>query len=284
MMEFVKEGGVNVIREIAVGLLFLLVLSAGMSGMMKASYSRGEWRKNAEKYWNRRMNKVKNGLWYERNALWLKQNGAGFHFGDWINPLNFLLIRLGIGLAGMTVFSMMSVWYGAAAMTVLYYLPVGLVLYMNNQDNLKMLPELKHLYHSLEIQTRAGVYITDALAEVYGSVQEKRLKQSLLDLAGDIVMRADLGEALERFQSKFDNNYIDSLCMIILQAMESGQSIDLLSDLSEQIKDMEAAVLERKKEAMDRSITFYQLGILVAVLGLVLYACVSQMFAAAVGF
>jgi hypothetical protein len=72
--------------------------------------------------------------------------------------------------------------------------------------------------------------------------------------------------------------------MIILQAMESGQSVDLLSDLSEQIKDMEASVLSQKKEALDRSVTFYQLGILIAVMGVVLYACVTQMFAAATGF
>lgn len=47
---------------------------------------------------------------------------------------------------------------------------------------------------------------------------------------------------------------------------------------------MEAAVLSQKKEALDRSVTFYQLGILVAVMGVLLYACVTQMFAAAKGF
>ena len=110
------------------------------------------------------------------------------------------------------------------------------------------------------------------------------LKQALLELAGDLVMRAELEEQLVKFQGKFDNRYIDSLCMILLQAMESGQSVDLLGDLSEQIKDMEAAVLGQKKEALDRSVTFYQLGILVAVMGLVLYACVTQMFTAVTGF
>ena len=110
------------------------------------------------------------------------------------------------------------------------------------------------------------------------------MKQALLELAGDLVMRAELEEQLVKFQGKFDNRYIDSLCMILLQAMESGQSVDLLGDLSEQIKDMEAAVLGQKKEALDRSVTFYQLGILVAVMGLVLYACVTQMFTAVTGF
>ena len=89
---------------------------------------------------------------------------------------------------------------------------------------------------------------------------------------------------MDRFQQKFDNRYVDSLCITLLQALESGQALELLSDIGEQIKDMEAGVLERKKNALDRSITFYQLGVLAVVLGLALYACVVYMFGAAAGF
>ena len=60
-------------------------------------------------------------------------------------------------------------------------------------------------------------------------------------------MKADIYEALDRFQSRFDNRYIDSLCITILQALESGQALALLGDITEQIKDMEETVLERKK-------------------------------------
>ena len=105
-----------------------------------------------------------------------------------------------------------------------------------------------------------------------------------MDLAGDIVMKADIYEALERFQKKFDNRYVDSLCITVLQALESGQALELLSDIGEQIKDMEALVMERKKASLDRSMTFYQLCVLAAVLGVALYACVTDMFAAASGF
>jgi pilus assembly protein TadC len=115
-------------------------------------------------------------------------------------------------------------------------------------------------------------------------VQQERLRSALLELAGDIVMKADIYEALDRFQGKFDNRYIDSLCITILQALESGQALELLGDIGEQIKDMEETVLERKKAALDRSITFYQLGVLAVVLGIALYACVTYMFGAAAGF
>ena len=155
---------------------------------------------------------------------------------------------------------------------------------MNRQDNEKLLPELKLVYHALEIQIRAGVYVTDALAECYGSVRVKRLRQALLDLAGDIVLKADIYDALDAFQKKFDNRYIDSLCITILQALESGQALELLRDIGEQIRDMEETMLERKKTALDRKLTFYQLGVLTVVMGIALYACVSYMFGAASGF
>lgn len=147
-----------------------------------------------------------------------------------------------------------------------------------------MLPELKMMYHALELQTRAGVYVTDALAEMYGSVQEKRLKAALLELAGDIVMKADVEESMEKLKNKFNNSYIDSLCIIILQALESGQAVELLRDIGEQIKDMEAYVLMQKKASLDRKLTLCQLLVLTVVLGIALYTCVMYMFRAAQEF
>lgn len=97
-------------------------------------------------------------------------------------------------------------------------------------------------------------------------------------------MKSDVDSALEKLQGKFDNRYIDTLCITILQALESGQAVDVLNDIAEQIKDMEAALLDKKKTNMDRSITFYQLGILTAILIVVIYTCVTHMFAAAAGF
>lgn len=228
--------------------------------------------------------KNRNSGWYRRTAGWLNKNGAGFHYGKWLNPTWYLTIRIVLALLGMLTISGISLGYGILASIFLFFLPGWMLTYLNRQDNLKLLPEIKLVYHALEIQIRAGVYVTDALAECYGSVQEKRLRHALLELAGDIVMKADIYEALERFQGKFDNRYIDALCITILQALESGQAVELLSDISEQMKDMESTVMERRKGALDRSITFYQLGVLAAVLGVVLYACITHMYSAAIRF
>lgn len=225
-----------------------------------------------------------NTAWYRRKGVWLVKNGAAFHYGRWVNPARYLTLCTVLALLGLLAIGRVSWAYGILAGVLLFFLPDWLLEYLNRQDNIRLLPEIKLIYHALEIQIRAGVYVTDALAECYGSVQERRLQSALLDLTGDIVMKADIYESMEHLQGKFDNRYIDSLCITILQACESGQAVELLGDIGEQLKDMEAAVMSRKKNNLDRSVTFYQLGVLCAVLGVILYACVSHMFAAAVQF
>lgn len=221
--------------------------------------------------------------WYLRTKQFLTKNGGAFHYGSWLEPGRYLAARVVVSALGLLIFGTVGWGVGAAAAVTLFFLPGVLLVYLNGRDNERLLPELKLVYHALEIQIRAGVYVTDALAECYGSVQEPRLREALLALAGDIVMKADVFDALERFQGKFDNRYVDALCITLLQALESGQALELLGDISEQIKDMEETVLARKKSSLDRSITFYQLGILAVVLGIALYACVTYMFGAASG-
>ncbi|MCM1065045.1 MAG: type II secretion system F family protein [Eubacterium sp.] len=226
----------------------------------------------------------KRSVWYLRMEKWLRKNGAAFHYGKKIDPERFLAVRIFLAMCGFLALGRINVWAGVGGLAALFFLPALFLEYLNRRDNERMLPELKLVYHALEIQIQAGVYVTDALSECYGSVQERRLRRALLDLAGDIVMKADIYEALDRFQTCFDNRYIDALCITILQALESGQALALLGDISEQIKDMEETVLERKKGALDRSITFYQLGVLTVILGMALYACVTYLFGAASNF
>ncbi len=234
---------------------------------------------------NAGLKKSRNGLFdYRKLEAFLTRNGADFHFGRWINPISYMVIRLTAGGMGMLLGVYYEIWLGFILAVIFFLLPDMMLVWLNGKDNERMLPELKLVYHAMSMQIKAGVYVTDALAECYGSVREGRLREALLTLSGDITMKADVEEALEGFQGKFDNQYIDALCITILQALESGQAVDLLSDIGEQIKDMEVTIMSRKKSNLDRSITFYQLGILSAILAIVLYACVVYMMAAVVNF
>ena len=233
--------------------------------------------------WNLR--KSRNSfLDYERLKGFLERNGAAFHFGRWVGPINYSAIRLVMAGTGLLIGSFYEIWLGVILTVLFFVLPDVMVTWMNSRDNDRMLPEMKLIYNAIAMQIKSGVHVTDALAECYGSVQEGRLREALFTLSGDIVMQADVEKALERFQCKFDNRYVDALCITVLQALESGQAVDLLSDIAEQIKDMEVAIMGRKKSSLDRKMTFYQLGILSAILVVVLYACITHMMAAAINF
>ncbi|MCM1185185.1 MAG: hypothetical protein NC251_07140 [Lachnoclostridium sp.] len=221
--------------------------------------------------------KTQRSKWYQRTEEMLKRKGAAYHYGEWVNPVRFLALKAVAAALGFAACIRISPIGAVCAGLCLYLLPGMLLHYFNKKDNEKMLPEIKLVYQAMSMQIQAGIYVTDALTECYSGVRDIRLRQALLKLAGDIVVKGDTLCAMEEFQAQFDNRHIDSLCITVLQALESGQAVELLNDIGEQLKDMETAILEKRKGNLDRSITFYQLGVLAAVLGVVLYACVSYM-------
>ncbi len=221
---------------------------------------------------------------YERWENYLKIHGASYYYGTWMNPVIYMALCIVTGLVGLTLGVTSGLLTGLVFALVGVFMPGILLQYLDKRDNERMLVELDLVYSALSIQIRAGVYITDALTECYGSVTHERLRDALQNLSGDIVMKADLDQALERFQGSFRNRYIDSLCITILQATESGQAVELLGDIAERIKDMEITLQHKKKEQLNRSATFYQLGIFALILVLVLYACVAHMFSTSIFF
>lgn len=273
--------------QIVVKIISVLIaaMTAGLIVIVAATCRPGKLLLQTYEEIGRGLKKSRNVLFdYQKLEAFLERNGAEFHFGKWIGPISYMTIRLVAGGMGLLLGTFYEVWLGPVLAIMFFLLPDMMLTWLNSKDNERMLPELKLVYHAMSMQIKAGVYVTDALAECYGSVQEGRLREALLTLSGDIAMKADVEDALEGFQGRFDNRYVDALCITILQALESGQAVDLLTDIAEQIKDMEVTIMSRKKSNLDRSITFYQLGILAAVLVIVLYACVMHMMTAVVDF
>ena len=226
----------------------------------------------------------KEGSVYEKVESWLKKNGASYHIGKSIDPgrLAGLCIVMGCAgfLAGMSVSGFMGLLLGTGLAIAL---PLAIPA-LNRADSKAMLPDIRLIYHSLGVQIKSGVYVTDALAECSTSVRNKRLKDALSEFYADVIMKSDIYSSLERFRSSFDDRYIDSLCITVVQALESGQAVELLGDIAEQVKDMEEEVFESRKASLDRLLTLSQLLVLGSVLATALYTCVIYMMQRAVGF
>ena len=228
--------------------------------------------------------KQKSNSHYLRLESWLKKNGAAYHLGKRIDPGRFMVMCIVMGLTGWMAGSGVSALWGMTLGAGLGILPPLLVPVLNRADNRNMLKDIRLIYHSLGVQIKSGVYVTDALAECSSAVENIRLKDALSAFYADVIMKSDIYASLERFRSSFDDRYIDSLCMTVVQAMESGQVLELLKDIAEQAADMENEIFEARKASLDRLLTFSQLIVLAAVLGTSLYTCIVYMMSRAAGF
>lgn len=232
---------------------------------------------------NNRLREVPKGLFdYEQTAAFLTSHGASWHIGRSITPTKYLLCRCGLALvllvAGIRYLNPL-----AAVLLMLpgFWLPKLYVLRANHNDNIQMLDQLQSLYSMLQQQIMAGVYVTDALAEAYQGIDRGRLRSALEELSGEILLKKSFTAAMEHFNAKFVNSMIDSLCVILIQAQESGRSADLLKDMADQLKDLQLEGLLKKKERLDRIETMCIMGIFIVVMGLVIYSCVQTMFQSA---
>lgn len=64
-----------------------------------------------------------------------------------------------------------------------------------------------------------------------GSPTHPRLKAALMDLTGDIASTNNLVLSMEMFDSKFDNDNIHNLVVLVRQLSDTGSVAGLLSDI-----------------------------------------------------
>ena len=169
---------------------------------------------------------------YEETRRFLMSHGAIDHLGRWIDPVKYLAIRICLAAIGFTIGVYINAFLGLISMGIGFYLLPLLLLYMNNKDNDSLTPQIQTLYSLLQVQIHAGVPMIDALTESYLSFPPGRLRNALNDFTISIYFNGSFDKSLRELNAKFDNGFIDSLCIILLQARESGQAMELLRDIS----------------------------------------------------
>lgn len=203
----------------------------------------------------------------------LNTKGATYLFGEMATPVTFMIVKiLMFLLLFMVGMSLGGVLPGALIGIAGFFVPDILLTISNSADNDAMLSDIKCIYDTLRIQTKAGVFLSASLCECYLAVKNRRLKSALLELTNDISTRRDIDDALERFNEKFDCGQIDIFCIVIRQSMESGRSVKVLEDLSLQMNDLQHAINMKEKEALDRKVQIIELLIFVGLLAVTVYS------------
>lgn len=215
----------------------------------------------------------------------LKTRGAVYMFGEMATPVTFLLVKLlAFLLLFMVGISFNSVPAGLTLGVIGFFMPDILLNVSNSMDNDTMLSDIKCIYDTLRIQTKAGVFLSASLCECYLAVKNRRLKSALLELTNDISTRREIDDALERFNEKFDFGQIDIFCIVIRQSMESGRSVKVLEDLSLQMNDLQRAINMKEKEALDRKVQVIELMLFVGLLAVTVYSLGVEVISSALIF
>lgn len=225
-----------------------------------------------------KLRKIPSGYFnYERLEKYL------IRMGQRATPAQFILIKLELGV--------ILIFIGIQSRNILltfilpivgFYIPDFRLKRSNKRDNDKILKDLQRVYDVLRIETKSGVHIADAISECYLVARNERLKQGLLTLSTGLSANKDIQLALQEFNNKYNNPYIDSFCIIIKQSLETGKTVQILEDLSEQISDIEEARYLSEEDEVESNagkiqFAIYLLGMVTAFYGLVLELTESLM-------
>ena len=218
-----------------------------------------------------------NFLNYESIEKFISYTGLGYQFGKWFDPMVFLGVCILLALLGFFV---------GFSINPLAQIPLGIVGFftlvfvgtLNNvQDNSQLLEDIKGVYDTLRIQTKAGVFLTSAIQECYLVVKNKRLKQALIELANDLLVKNDVESAADEFQGKFRNQYIDQMAVIIKQSQEQGRAAQMFDDIQGQIDDIQTAINLKEKAKIKNQITICQVFVYVQILQVVVFCVVGTL-------
>lgn len=202
---------------------------------------------------------------YDTTEELLKKNGIMDKL-PFINPNNYQICRILMGvILGLLGNVLLKELDFSQPWLAFLLIPVGfpftdrIVKELNEQDNEKMLPDIRKIYNTLKIQSKAGMYLTESLLEIYRVVTNKRLKKALLELNGNLYIKNQITEAIDDFNSKFNNDYIDMMCTTITQAEQSGQSVKILNDISGQLVAVQKQMHKKEENRLEGKLVILQL-------------------------
>ncbi len=217
------------------------------------------------------------GFNYDIIEQYIKSSGLLFIFGKKFTPIKYILFKVIASLLGFAVGMSVNIVL-AFVLLVIGFVGLDFIANESNKsDNRQMLDDIKGIYDTIGMQSRAGRYVKDTIVDCYLGVRNKRLKQAMLELTSEIIAKNDIQTSVEDFRTKFNNQYIDSLAVVIKQSFESGSMSQMMLDIRKQIEDIENAIAEAKKIQIRREISIVQLMIYGDVLAVALYVGIKAL-------
>lgn len=214
----------------------------------------------------------------------LRRTGMEFLFGTWLTPERLQKIRIFMAGICAVLGGCVQRFFWIPMGVFGYYIPDLFMKISNDADNQAMLEDIRTLYDTLRIQAKAGVFLTQSMMDCYLMVRHPRMKAALLEFHNQLISKNSFMEAIDSFEHKFDNPHLEAFCIVLRQSMESGKSIQILSDLSTQMADIEHGIRMKQKERLDRKIQLLQVLLFAGMIGICIYGMAVEVIGTVVYF
>ncbi|MFI3238101.1 MAG: type II secretion system F family protein [Lachnospiraceae bacterium] len=186
----------------------------------------------------------------------------------------FVAYSIGFGVLGAILGGSINVQMGFVGFVVGLCMLSATIYLSNQRDNKIIMNDLKWLYETIAIQIQAGLHINQALYESDSLIKSPRLRKRLREVSMSLLTGAELEETLQEFEECFQNEYINTFCIIIKQAKESGFVVQLFEDIGEQLEVIERMNLQRSKQNLELQLQLFELMLFLGFLALIMYGCV----------
>lgn len=226
-------------------------------------------KKNQLKSWKRK----KGFLTYETFWRFLKKNGADLNFDYIGKPIEFVQFSI----LSAFIFAILGLLFNNFWLIIPFgifglFVPALIVIYQNSIDNKNMLPDISLIYNSLYTQIQANIFVDQAIIESLSIIKNPRLYKQLNVLISNLNKHdMSFSDALNNFQLYFNNQQITSLCVILEQAKTSGKAAEALSNVLEQIKEVEDANLFLKQEKSATRNQLFQIALFALLVVVIIY-------------
>lgn len=215
---------------------------------------------------------------YRKLQIYLSRIGVNYMMKRVVDPVEFLLakymITIMLGFVGFTIYKLVGMVVGV----LIGFNFLNVIFSMSNRkDNDNILADIRSIYDTLKIKTESGVFLTQSIRQCYKVVENKRLKDALLTLSSELSTTNNIKNAVDTFQMKFKNRYIDQLCVTIRQSYESGSTINNITDISNNLNNMQKAIEISEKSKLETDILISQVLLLCEILIVILYTVLTQM-------
>lgn len=214
---------------------------------------------------------------YDKLQVYLSQIGVNYMLKRVVDPVEYILacmvLAITFGALGFCLSGTIGLFVGG--ITGFFLLKILLDI-NNSRDNEKIVEDLQSIYENIKINTESGVFLTEALNSCYKVASCSRLKKALYQMITDIIVRQNVMESIEDFKIKFKNVHIDTFCTVLRQGYETGDTMNALSSVSQQLISIQKAVEIKHKQRLENDIMKVMLVVLVAIMIVVMYAVVIE--------